>query len=178
MVEAATKLPVKTEGKVETPTTGGAWYPFESLRREVDRIFEDFDANFRRGPFRRSVFDYAPFGRAVTRRGSPAVDITEKDGEYEIAAELPGLDEKDIEVKFANGGLTIRGEKKEEKIEKRKGYHLSERRYGTFERFFAVPDGVDADKIAAKFSKGILTVTLPKTAEAQKQEKKIAIKGD
>lgn len=176
MAEAATKLPIKSEPKDVTPTAGRSWYPFEALRREVDRMFEDFDANFWRAPSRRSVFDYAPFGRIGTRAAAPAVDITEKDGEYEISAELPGLDEKDIDVKFANGGLTIRGEKKEEKEEKRKGYHLSERRYGTFERFFAVPDGVDADKISAKFSKGVLTVTLPKTAEAQKQEKKIAIK--
>lgn len=178
MAEAATKLPVKTEAKETMPTTGRSWYPFESLRREVDRMFEDFDTNFWRAPFRRSVFDYAPFGRAGTRAAPPAVDITEKDGEFEISAELPGLDEKDIEVKFANGGLTIRGEKKEEKEEKRKGYHLSERRYGSFERFFAVPDGVDVDKISAKFAKGVLTVTLPKTADAQKQEKKIAIKAD
>lgn len=176
MAEVATKFPAKAENKEATPTVSRPWFPFESLRRDVDRLLEDLDTDFWRAPFRRSLFDYAPFGRVGMRVTAPAVDIAEKDGEYEITAELPGLDEKDIEVKFADGGLTIRGEKKEEKEEKRKGYHLSERRYGTFERFFAVPDGVDADKISAKFSKGVLTVVLPKTAEAQKQEKKIAIK--
>ncbi len=174
MAEAATKLPIKTESKQEAPAPSRAWYPFETLRREVDRLFEDFDGW--RAPFRRSLFDYTPFGRLDVSVALPAVDIAEKDGEFEITAELPGMDEKDIEIKLSNGGLTIRGEKKEEKEESKKGYHLSERRYGAFERFFAVPDGVDADKISAKFTKGVLTVSLPKTAEAQKLEKKITVK--
>ena len=72
--------------------------------------------------------------------------------------------------------LTIKGEKKEEKEEKAKNYHLSERRYGAFQRSFQLPFGVDAEKIEANFQKGVLTVTLPKTPEAQKKEKKIEIK--
>ena len=102
--------------------------------------------------------------------------MAEREGAYEISAELPGLDEKDVEVKLANGLLTIRGEKKEEREEKEKDYYLSERRYGAFTRSFQVPEGVDADKVEARFAKGVLTVTLPKTAEAQKQEKKIEVK--
>ena len=74
--------------------------------------------------------------------------------------------------------LTIRGEKKEEKEEKKRDYYLSERRYGSFERRFQLPDGVDSDKIEAAFKKGLLTVTLPKTAAAQAAEKKIAIRAD
>jgi HSP20 family protein len=107
---------------------------------------------------------------------SPAVDVTESDKAYEITAELPGLDEKNIEVNVANGGLTIRGEKKEEKEEKQKDYYVSERRYGSFERYFSLPEGVDADKIQASFKNGVLKVTLPKTAEAQKPAKKIEVK--
>ncbi len=174
MAEAVTKLPVKTEQK--SATVPPMWQPFEGLRREVDRLFDDFDVGSWRAPFRRSLFDYAPFGRLEVK--APAVDVVEKDKEFEITVELPGIDEKDIEVKVANGGLTIRGDKKEQKEEKKKDYYLSERRYGSFERFFSLPDGVDADKIAASFKKGVLTVTLPKTPEAQKQEKKIAIKAD
>ena len=174
MAEATTKLPVKTESKDTAPASSRSWYPFETLRREVDRLFEDFDGWS--APFKRSVFDYAPFGRFAPSARVPAVDIAEKDGNYEITAELPGIDEKDVEVRLADGGLTIRGEKKEQKEEKQKGYHLSERRYGAFERFFAVPEGVDEDKVSAVFKNGVLTVTLPKTAEAQKREKKIAIK--
>ena len=106
----------------------------------------------------------------------PAVDIVEKDKDYEITAELPGMDESNIDVKFADGVLTIKGEKKEEREEKKKDYYVSERRYGSFQRSFPVPESVDANKIEAKFVNGVLTIKLPKSAEAQKNEKKIAIK--
>jgi HSP20 family protein len=89
--------------------------------------------------------------------------------------ELPGLDEKDVEVKLANGSLTVKGEKKEDKEEREKDYYFSERRYGSFVRSFPLPEGVNADKIEASFAKGVLTIKLPKTAEAQ-AEKKIAVK--
>lgn len=179
MAEAATKLPVKTEEKKVVENAGAvqAWRPFESLRREVDRLFENFDRDLWRSPFSRSVFDIEPLWRRELKLvANPAVDIVEKDNAYEVTAELPGMDEKNIEVKLDNGGLTIKGEKREEKEEKRKGYHLQERSYGSFERYFAVPDGVDADKIDASFKKGLLTVTLPKKPEAQKPTKKIDVK--
>ena len=107
---------------------------------------------------------------------APAVDVINKEKAYEITAELPGMDESNIDVKFSDGALTIKGEKKDEREEKKKDYYLSERRYGSFQRSFGVPDGVDADKIEAQFKNGVLTVTLPKTAEAQKSEKKISVK--
>ena len=178
MAEAATKLPIKTEEKAsERASALQAWRPFESLRRELDRMFEDFDRDFWRFPFRRSVFDIEPFWRRELSWGAvPAVDIVEKDNAYEFTAELPGIDEKNIEVKLANGGLTIKGEKQEEKEEKKKDYYLHERHFGAFERCFPVPEGVDADKIEASFKKGILTVTLPKKPEAQKPVKKIEVK--
>jgi HSP20 family protein len=170
MAETATKLPVKTE-KAEPR------HPFVSLRREIDRLFEDFDRDFWGFPFRRSGFDVEPFWRReLSWRGTPAVDITETDKAYEITAELPGLDEKNIEVKLANGGLTIKGEKQEEKEEKEKDYYLHERHFGSFERYFRVPEGVDTSKVEATFNKGVLTVTLPKSQEAQKAEKKIEVK--
>ena len=96
---------------------------------------------------------------------------------YEITAELPGLDEKSIEVKLANGVLSIKGEKQEEKEEKEKDYYRRERSFGSFERSFQLPDDVEEDKIAASFKNGILSVTLPKSAEAQKQAKKIEVRG-
>ena len=107
----------------------------------------------------------------------PAVDVAETDKAYEITAELPGLEEKNIEVKLANGVLSIKGEKQEEKEEKQKDYYRRERSFGSFERSFQVPDHVDDDKIEASFKNGILSVTLPKSAEAQKQAKKIEVKG-
>ncbi|QWG11542.1 Hsp20/alpha crystallin family protein [Bradyrhizobium sediminis] len=176
MAEAVTKLPVKTEGK-KTEAAMQTWRPFDSLRREVDRLFENFDRDLWRSPFSRSVFDIAPYWRGELKLATtPAVDIVEKDNAYEVTAELPGMDEKNIEVKLDNGGLTIKGEKQEEKEEKRKGYHLQERRFGSFERYFTVPEGVDTSKIEANFKKGVLTVTLPKKPEAQKPAKKIEVK--
>ncbi len=179
MAETATKLPVKTEEKKpqDKATALQAWQPFESLRREVDRLFEDFDRGFWRSPFRRPMFDLEPFWqRGLAWGAAPAVDIVEKDTAYEVTAELPGLDEKNIEIRLTKGMLTIKGEKKEEKEEKKKGYHLQERHFGSFERSFRVPEGVDPDKIEASFKKGVLTVTLPKKPEAQKPAKKIEVK--
>jgi HSP20 family protein len=85
------------------------------------------------------------------------------------------MDEKNIEVKLADGGLTIKGEKQEEKEEKKKDYYLSERHFGSFERSFRLPDGVDTNKIEATFKQGVLRVTLPKTPEAQRADKKITV---
>lgn len=177
MAEAATKLAVKTEDKKPEEKGAAALRPFESLRREIDRLFDDFEWGSWRSPFRRAPFDVEPFLRGEVKLGKvPAVDVADTATNYEITAELPGLDEKDIELKFSDGTLTIRGEKKEEKEEKRKDYYLSERHYGSFQRSFAVPDGVDPEKIEATFQNGVLTVTLPKTAEAQKRVKKIEVK--
>ena len=106
----------------------------------------------------------------------PAVDLVESDKAYEVTAELPGMDEKNIDVKVTDGRLTIKGEKQEEKEEKKKDYYLHERRFGSFERSFELPESVDAEKIEASFKKGVLTVTLPKKAEAQKPAKKIEVK--
>ena len=174
MAEAA-KVPVKSE-QTTTPALH-TWRPFESLRREIDRLFDDLDGAPWRSQFRRSLFDIEPFRRTGTVFGAvPAVDVVETDKAYEITAELPGMDEKNLDVKIANGVLSIKGEKRDEKEEKQKDYYLRERSFGSFERAFQVPEGVDADKIEASFKKGVLTVTLPKSAEAQRSEKKIAVK--
>jgi HSP20 family protein len=173
MVEAATKFPVKNEAKTDRPAE---WRPFEGLRREIDRLFDDFQWGSWRSPLSRSVFDIEPSWRGEISWGkAPAVDLVEKDKAYEITAELPGMDEKDIEVKFADGVLSIKGENREETEEKKKDWYLSERRYGSFQRAFRVPDGVEADKIEANFKNGVLTVNLPKLPEAIKREKKISI---
>ena len=175
MAEAITKLPVKTEEK-KAETAIRPWRPFENLRREIDRVFEDFGGGMWPSPLGRSFFDVQPFAQRESTWAAPAVDITESEKAYEITAELPGMDEKNVEVKFADGVLTIKGEKQEAKEEKKKDYYLSERSYGSFQRAFQVPDGVDADKIEASFKNGVLTVAMPKSAEAQKSAKKITVK--
>ena len=143
--------------------------PFLTLHREVNRLFDDM--------FR--GFDLAPFGNAdrLFDRGFgwPNVEVSETNNEVEVTAELPGLDEKDVDVQLANGVLTIRGEKKTETEDKDRRF--SERFYGRFERRIPVDD-IDEDKVTASFKNGVLTVTLSKTASASAKVKRIAIKGE
>src|SRR6202043_899896 len=131
MAEETTKFPGKAEEKENSRPAEGR--PLESLRRELDRLFDDFGVGSWRSPSARGVFDVEPFWRGeVTWGKAPAVDIAEHEKAYEITVELPGMDESNIDVKFSDGTLTIKGEKKDEREEKQKDYHLSERRYGSF----------------------------------------------
>jgi HSP20 family protein len=174
MAETTKQLPVKTE-KMPAASTGTGWAPFDTRRREIDRLFDDFGPFDWRLPSRRRLLDTSVPAMSDWQV-TPAMDLAEKPTEYEITAEIPGVDENDIEVKLVNHTLTIKGEKSEEKEEKKKDYYLSERRYGSFQRSFQVPDGVDANKIDARFAKGVLIIKLPKTVEAQNAEKKIEVK--
>ncbi|MEI2297422.1 Hsp20/alpha crystallin family protein [Ensifer sp. MJa1] len=173
MTETATKLPIKQDEQAPR-SRAQSWMPFEGLRAEIDRLFDDFTPSF----WRRSFDPVHIHSSTVlpTWALAPAIDLVEKEASYEITAELPGIEEKDIEVKVSNGNLTIRGEKLEAKEEKDREYVLSERRYGSFQRTFKMPQGVKAEDIAATFSKGVLTVTLPKTKEAQQNDRKIQVK--
>lgn len=142
-------------------------HPFFNLQREMNQMFDDF--------FR--GFDLVPFGG---RRGlgtfSPSIDVREGEKEITIKAELPGLDEKDVEVTLTDDALTIRGEKKDEKEEKGKDYWHRETSYGSFHRVIPLPKGLSHEKADAHFKKGILTITLPRLEEAKVQGKKIAVK--
>jgi HSP20 family protein len=126
--------------------------PFTMLRREVERLFDD------------------TFGLpATTGRQStiwPSLEVSETDNEVRIAAEMPGLAEKDIELTVENGVLCLRGERKSEVEDKDRGY--SERFFGRFERRVALPTGVDEDKANARFDNGVLTVTIPKAPEMER----------
>lgn len=141
--------------------------PFALIKRRMDDIFEDFLHGFDLQPFesRLGVF-------------SPNIDVVENDKEIRISAELPGMEEKDIEVSLTKDSLSIRGEKKEEKEDKGKGYYRMERSYGSFSRTIPVPVEVDTDKVEAKFKKGVLNITLPKTAKAVAETKKIPVKAE
>jgi HSP20 family protein len=147
------ETPSKTPAEPQAEKSGrnlGEWHPLAGLRREIDRLFEDFNLGTRRWPVG-SAFDVEPFWRSELSFGkTPAVDIAERDKEYEIIAELPGMSEENIDVKFADGVWTLKGEKKEKKEEKEKDYYRSERRFGSFQCSFRVPDGVNADKIEAQ----------------------------
>ena len=139
--------------------------PFGSLFREVQKTFENFSQR-------------TSFARFNSDTLSPKIDIAESRDAIDVMAELPGVDEKDLDVTLANGVLTIRGEKKTERDEtdKDKNWHLIERRYGSFSRTITLPYDPDSSKVEAKFEKGVLRIRLPKPAEITKKEKKIAIR--
>ena len=165
------------EVKKATPTRSAVPDAWQSFRSEMERLFDRFTggAGF---PSLRRAFDMEPLWRHEGSFGIsvPAVDVTEDDKAYKITAELPGMSEKDIDISVTGDMIVLKGEKRQEREEKNKNRYLSERSYGAFQRSFALPDGIDRDKIGADFAQGVLTVTLPKTPETQKQQKKIEIK--
>jgi HSP20 family protein len=167
----ATKLPVKSDQKPVTSTAADPWATFKDLRQEIDRAFENFGRSTWLRPF-----DFEPLLKTTFGSSSPAIDIVEHDTEFEMTAELPGMTPKDVDVSLKNGSLVIKGEKHDERKEESKGYYLHERKYGSFERSFTVPAGVDRSAIEATFNNGVLKVTLPKTHEAQAPAKKIEVK--
>jgi HSP20 family protein len=130
--------------------------PFLSLQREIDRLFDDFTRGF-------PTFSSVPGNVKLM----PVTDVIETDKEIEITAELPGLEDKDVQINVADNLLTIKGEKKSEKERKDKDLRMVERSYGAFERTIELPEGVDADAIKATIAKGVLTVTVPKPAPVQ-----------
>jgi len=141
-----------------------AAHPFLTLHREVNRLFDDVFTGFGSVP--------SLAGRGLTW---PTVELVEADGGLRLSAELPGLDETDVELLIEDGVLTLRGEKRAETADRARGY--SERSYGRFERVIALPVPVEADKAEATFRNGVLTVTLPRSAKAPDRGRRIAING-
>lgn len=142
--------------------------PFLSLHREVNRLFDDV---FRSFDSRLPAFGSLPqLGLAW-----PSVEISDGDKQIKVTAEIPGLEEKDIEVLLDDGVLTLKGEKRSETEDREKQF--SERFYGRFERRIPLGVEVEQDKVEARFRNGVLTVTLPKSEKAQSQVKRIAIRG-
>ncbi|WP_170991492.1 MULTISPECIES: Hsp20/alpha crystallin family protein [Bradyrhizobium] len=134
--------------------------PFTFLQQEIDRLFDGFG---------RSLPAFA-----APQAMMPRMDVSETDKTVEISAELPGLETKDVQLNLADNTLTIRGEKKSEREEKDKDYHLIERSFGAFSRSVALPEGVKEEDISAEIAKGVLKVTVKKPAP--KQSKQIDIK--
>jgi HSP20 family protein len=148
--------------------------PILALHRQVDSLFDDFFRDFERA-FRLPARGEGWGDGSVV---APSVDLAETDNEYVVTAEVPGLQEKDVEVILDNDVLTLRGEKRAEREEKKKNYHLTERSYGQFQRVIPLPHGVDREKAAASFKSGVLTITLPKTPEAKSNQRVIPVRGE
>ena len=153
-----------------TPAPAGGDNPLLSLQRDMNRMFDEFWSRFGRPGF--GSLDL--FGTP----GVPRVDVAETEKEIEVTVELPGMTDKDVELSVSSDALTVKGEKKSERKEEQKGYHLSERSYGSFYRTIPLPPGAEADKAEAEFKNGILTVRLPKSPEVQANTKKIEVKAD
>ena len=151
----------------EIEAHAGSDNPLLSLQRNINRVFDDFWSRFDTLA--------GPSNGLLTGFG-PRADVSETDQSVEVSFELPGMDEKEIDVSVTDDVLTIRGEKKAEREERKKGFYLSERSYGSFHRSIPLPAGVDSTKAEARFRKGVLTVTLPKTPEAQEKVRKIEVR--
>lgn len=155
--------------KDKTPSGEGSdsANPLVSLQRDINHVFEDFWHKVENGWTGR---------RDAMGMFGPSTDITETDKSVDVSVELPGMTQDDIDISLSHDALTIRGEKKIEHEEERKGVYMSERSYGSFYRTVPLPAGVDADKADATFKNGVLTVSLPKTPEAQAKIKHIPVK--
>jgi HSP20 family protein len=138
-------------------------HPLLSLHREVNRLFDDV--------FR--GFGMPSLGGLERSLSWPSLELGEADKEVRVTAELPGLEEKDVDITVEEGVLTLRGEKKSEVEDKDRGY--TERSYGRFERRIALPRGVEQDKARATFKNGVLTVTLPKSEAANENVRRIPV---
>lgn len=148
--------------------------PFLDLHRRMNALFDGFFSDFEDRPFGPSLL---PSERGAWH-ALPNVDVAETDTEVVVSADLPGLEEKDLNVSVDGDVLTIRGSRKDEREEKKGHYHLMERSYGEFHRALPLPAGIDQDRAKASFKKGVLTVNLPKLPEARSARKAIAIESE
>ncbi len=138
--------------------------PFDVLHREINELFNGY---------------YRGFGdRGLRMAGGAGFELSETDDEIRVKAELSGMDEKDIAVELEEDMLVIRGERKEQKESKKRHYHVSEMSYGNYHRSIPLPARIDREKATAKFKRGVLTLTLPKTESARAARKSIPVSTD
>ncbi len=141
--------------------------PLLAIQRDFHRLFDELWDDF--------LVPAGPLGRVFGRGYMPQMDIAETDDGLRVEVELPGMDEKDLDVTISSSALTVRGEKSEEKCDERKDYVFRERSYGSFERTIPLPEGLDIDAAKATFRKGVLTIDLPRTEEARRRSRHIQV---
>ncbi|MGD9504667.1 MAG: Hsp20/alpha crystallin family protein [Syntrophobacteraceae bacterium] len=159
-------LPVQRQGATQP------YNPVARFHDEIDRMFESF--------FRGFGFPSVGGGEGgpLAAAGAwlkPTVDVAAGEKEYTISVELPGVDEKDVQLELSEDTLIVKGEKKQEKEEKDKGFYRMERSYGSFQRVLSLPDDADREGVSAAYKNGVLKVTIPRKAEPKKEAKQIAI---
>ncbi|WP_294623682.1 Hsp20/alpha crystallin family protein [uncultured Roseovarius sp.] len=182
MAQDQETTPVKTEAGDPRTAPERTWHPFWELREEIENLFDNFYSGNALAPFQRWRRPGAePTASRLSAGASiPKLDVIDKEDEVKLVAELPGMAESDIDVQVTNSTLTLSGEKREEteKGDKKGDYYLCERSFGSFRRSIRLPEGIDQDKIDAKFRNGVLTVHLPKKPEAQHPSRKIEVKAE
>ena len=156
-------------GRRDAPVRQGfEGHPVDFFRNEMNRLVDDFFKGFGLRPFSEEMESFGAF--------NPTVDMTEDESSVQVTAELPGMDEKDIEINLTRDSLTIKGEKKTESENKDKESYYMERSFGSFTRVLPIPADVDPEKAEAVFKKGVLNITLPKLVKEKTAQKKIKIK--
>ncbi|MBW2109047.1 MAG: Hsp20/alpha crystallin family protein [Deltaproteobacteria bacterium] len=165
--EEGKSLPV-----VHKHTETGYPHPLMQIHQEIDRLFDDM---FRSFAWPIPGFWKEPGSMARTEWLKPTLDIAATDGEYTISVELPGVDEKEVQLELVDDTLTIKGEKKHEKEEKKKDFYRMERSYGAFRRVLSLPEDADRDNIKATYKNGVMTISVPRTTSEQKQGRCIEI---
>jgi len=159
-------IPFGRNNGSQAPTpSNDVGHPFLSLHREINRLFDD--------AFQGLGSNLPSLGSPLLRGGMPRIEVSDDEKEIKVTAEMPGIDEKDVEILLKDGVLTLKGEKRSDTEDKEKQF--SERYYGRFERRIPLGYDVQEDNVEARFKDGVLTITLPKTEEARAQVKRIAI---
>jgi HSP20 family protein len=173
---ATQQQPAGQPSAQRAPTQPVSRWTFDDMQRQMDRMMRLFDDTFSGlGLGRMESWPRMPATRHEPGTLTPAMNVTESKDAYHVSADLPGMDEKDIDLSVANGVLTVKGERKDEQDRKEHDWHVRECRVGRFMRTLRLPEDVDAGSIAATFRNGVLDVTLPKRAEARPQETRIEI---
>ena len=168
MSKKKSSVPVETASarhRFSPAIAGDVFAPLSRLRDEFDRMFDDTPGNAFGSRWMQKFYD----------NGDPVVELRDKKDEYQLVAEVPGMSQDDIEIKLSDGMLRISGEKSESHEEEGESFMFSERHYGSFERAIKLPNGIDHEKISAEAKDGLLTVHIPKSAEAIQKERKIPI---
>jgi len=153
--------------KKEPTVRRGEENPFYTLQREMNQVLDQFTHGMGLGELAEREERWGGY--------FPSVNVSETDNEIHITAELPGLDEKDLDVSLSGNNLIIRGEKKSEEEEKGEHYYRKESSFGAFHRSISLPTNVVEDRIEATYKKGVLKIRLPKSPETQKARKKITV---
>lgn len=164
---------IKSPAEVSVIGEVSTFQPFQTLRKQVDDLFTNFTVSWPH--FEMPKIEWPMLAGEGTESAIAKFDLSENGKAVKVVADIPGMDENDVEVLVRNGVLTIKGEKKSEREEEGEDFYVSERSFGSFSRAFRLPDGVDEQAVTAKFDKGVLTVTLPKASKGKTEGRRVPV---